>query len=76
MPLVGIERLQDMGTKFIMCNNALNSWVLELEARGKGVAAEIDAELRANLLLGVTIVPAMVIAIEQAQEAGISYNKQ
>jgi len=40
------------------------------------LAAEIDAELRANLLLGVTIVPAMVIAIEQAQEAGISYNKQ
>ena len=76
MPLVGIERLQDMGTKFIMCNNALNSWVLELESRGKGVAADIDAELRANLLPGVTIVPAMVIAIEKAQEAGISYNKQ
>tara|TARA_Y100001001_G_scaffold103546_1_gene101244 strand:+ start:400 stop:915 length:516 start_codon:yes stop_codon:yes gene_type:complete len=76
MPLVGIERLQDMGTEFIMCNNALNSWVLELESRGKGVAADIDAELRANLLPGVTIVPAMVIAIEKAQEAGISYNKQ
>jgi len=25
---------------------------------------------------GVTIVPAMVIAIEQAQGAGIAYNKQ
>ena len=76
MSLVGIENLQNLGTKFIMCNNALNSWVLELESRGKGLAADIDAELRANLLPGVTIVPAMVIAIEKAQEAGISYNKQ
>ena len=76
MPLVGIENLQNLGTKFIMCNNALNSWVVELEARGKGTAADIDAALRANLLPGVTIVPAMVIAIEQAQQAGIAYNKQ
>ncbi|HJO17959.1 MAG TPA: hypothetical protein QGH09_07155 [Vicinamibacterales bacterium] len=76
MPLVGIERLQEMGTKFIMCNNALNSWGFELEARGKGAAADIDAVLRANLLPGVTVVPAMVIAIEKAQEAGLSYNKQ
>jgi len=50
--------------------------VVELEARGKGTAADIDAALRANLLPGVTIVPAMVIAIEQAQQAGIAYNKQ
>jgi hypothetical protein len=38
--------------------------------------AAIDKELRANLLPGVTIVPAMVIAIELAQAAGIRYNKQ
>ena len=73
---LGIESLQGMGTKFILCNNALGGWAFELEARGKGAGADIDAELRANLLPGVTIVPAMVIAIEKAQEAGISYNKQ
>jgi len=72
----GIESLQGRGTKFIMCNNALAGWAFELEARGKGIASEIDAELRANVLPGVTIVPAMVIAIEKAQETGISYNKQ
>ena len=32
---------------------------------GKGKAAEIEKDLRANLLPGVTIVPAMVIAIER-----------
>jgi intracellular sulfur oxidation DsrE/DsrF family protein len=76
MPGLGIESLQKMGTKFLLCNNAYQAWCLELEARGKGKMADIDKELRANLLPGVTIVPAMVIAIEQAQAAGIRYNRQ
>jgi len=76
MPALGIENLQKMGTKFILCANALGIWCLELEARGKGKAQDIEKELRANLLPGVTIVPAMVIAIEKAQEAGIRYNRQ
>ena len=76
IPGIGIESLQKMGTKFILCNNALQGWALELEARGKGKAPAIEADLRANLLPGVTIVPAMVIAIEKAQAAGIAYNRQ
>ena len=76
VPGLGIENLQKMGTKFVLCNNALGIWCLELEARGKGKAAEIDKDLRANLLPSVTIVPAMVIAIDKAQEAGIKYNRQ
>ena len=76
VPGLGIENLQKMGAKFILCNNALGIWGLELEARGKGKAADIDKDLRANLLPGVTIVPAMVIAIDRAQEAGIKYNRQ
>jgi len=76
VPALGIESLQKMGAKFILCANALGIWCLELEARGKGKAQEIDQALRANLLPGVTIVPAMVIAIEKAQEAGIRYNRQ
>jgi len=76
MPGLGIESLQKMGTKFLLCANALGGWCLELEARGKGKATEIEKDLRANLLPGVTIVPAMVIAIEQGQAAGIRYNRQ
>jgi intracellular sulfur oxidation DsrE/DsrF family protein len=72
----GIESLQGMGTKFIMCNNALVGWTFELEARGHGPQAEIESNLRANLLDGITVVPAMVIAIARAQEAGFAYNKQ
>ena len=72
MPGLGIESLQKMGTKFLLCANALGIWCLELEARGKGKAADIEKDLRANTLPGVTIVPAMVIAIDKAQEAGIT----
>ncbi len=76
MPGLGIESLQKMGTKFLLCANALGGWCMELDARGKGKAPEIEKDLRANLLPGVTIVPAMVIAIEMAQGAGIKYNRQ
>ena len=76
MPALGIESLQKMGTKFILCNNAFGAWVLELEARGKGKAADIEKDMRANVIPGVTFVPAMVIAIEKAQAAGIRYNRQ
>jgi intracellular sulfur oxidation DsrE/DsrF family protein len=76
MPALGIASLQKMGTTFLMCANALDGWCQELEVRGKGKAADIQKELRSNLLPGVTIVPAMVIAIELAQNAGIRYNRQ
>jgi hypothetical protein len=76
MPGLGIENLQKMGTKFLLCNNAFAGWCFELQARQKGKADAIQKELAANLLPGVTIVPAMVIAIEKAQAAGIRYNRQ
>jgi len=76
VPAIGIENLQKMGTKFLMCANALGAWCLELQARGKGKSDEIEKDLRGNLVPGVTIVPAMVIAIEKAQAAGIRYNRQ
>jgi intracellular sulfur oxidation DsrE/DsrF family protein len=76
VPALGIESLQKMGATFLLCANALGIWCLELEARGHGKAADLDKELRANLLPGVAVVPAMVIAIEKAQEAGIRYNRQ
>jgi hypothetical protein len=73
---MGIENLQKMGTKFLLCNNAFGIWCLELQARGKGKADALQKELTENVLPGVTIVPAMVIAIEKAQGAGIRYNRQ
>jgi hypothetical protein len=75
--IAGIESLQRMGTTFLLCNNALQVWVSSLSGSGStGNPAMIDRELRANLIPGVIVVPAMVIAIEKAQEAGIAYNRQ
>ena len=76
MPAIGIESLQKMGTTFLLCANAFGGWCEELGVRGKGKAADLQKDLSANMLPGVTIVPAMVIAIEKAQEAGIRYNRQ
>jgi hypothetical protein len=76
LPALGIESLQKMGTTFLLCANAFGAWCQELEARGKGKAADLDKDLRASLLPGVVMVPAMVIAIEKSQEAGIRYNRQ
>ena len=72
----GIENLQKHGTTFLLCNNAIGAWSKMLAHAGKGPAEKIESHLRANILPGVVVVPAMVIAIEKAQAAGISYNRQ
>jgi hypothetical protein len=76
MPGIGIKELQSKGTTFLLCRNAFGGWCAELQARNKGKAPEIMAEMMANLLPGVIPVPAMVIAIDKAQKAGITYNRQ
>ena len=44
--------------------------------KGFGETDAIYADLKNNILPGIHLVPAMVIAIEKAQAAGITYNKQ
>ena len=70
-----IENLQKQGVVFILCNNALNFWVGRLAGGGMGAPEAIRADLLANMLPGVVLVPAMVIAINRAQEHGLSYMK-
>ena len=57
VPAMGIENLQKMGTKFLLCANAFGGWCLELQARQKGKADAIQKELAANLLPGITSCP-------------------
>lgn len=76
LPAASIESLQKRGTKFILCNNALTI-LSGMLAQSKGMApATVYADMKANILPGVELVPAMVIAIEQAQKAGIAYHRQ
>ena len=71
----GVTPLMRRGTTFILCNNALNFWVGRLSQGGLGTKEAIRADLLAHMVPGVVLVPAMVIAINKAQEAGLSYMK-
>ena len=71
-----IESLQKRGATFIVCNNALTIFSGMLaQARGLDPKVVYD-DLRANILPGVELIPGMVVAIEQAQRAGLSYHRQ
>jgi hypothetical protein len=75
-PPASIEALQKRGTLFLLCNNALGFWAQQVAAARKLEQAAVQADLKANVLPGVVIVPAMVIAIQKAQDKGIAYNRQ
>ncbi len=67
-----IAALQDRGAVFILCNNAFNVW-MGLLGGGGAKSAELRTEFEANMLPGVFLVPAMVVAVNQAQTHGCTY---
>ena len=75
-PAASIEALQKRGTIFLLCNNALNIWAQLVAQANNSTQPAVLADLKANLLPGVIIVPGMVVAIQQAQDKGIAYNRQ
>lgn len=76
LPQASIEGLQKRGATFIVCNNALTIFAKMLaEKRGLDGDA-VYADLKANILPGVELIPGMVIAVEQAQDAGLAYHRQ
>ncbi|HET9635715.1 MAG TPA: twin-arginine translocation signal domain-containing protein [Gemmatimonadaceae bacterium] len=68
-----ISELQQRGAVFILCNNAYNVWMSLLSGNDATKAAALRKEFDANMLPGVYLVPAMVVAIDQAQKHGCSY---
>ena len=76
LPPASIEALQKRGATMILCNNALEIFS-GLLAQKRGLDAKVVYEdLKANILPGVELVPGMVIAVEQATRAGLSYHRQ
>jgi hypothetical protein len=75
-PAASIESLQKRGATFILCNNALTIFSGML-AKARGQEAEaVYQDLKANILPGVELIPGMVVAIEQARDAGLAYHRQ
>ena len=70
---MSIEALQQKGTLFIMCNNAVNFWAGNVAKATSQTQEAVRAEFLAHLVPGVVIVPAMVMAINQAQARGCAY---
>ena len=70
-----VESLQKRGATFILCNNALGIFS-GLLAKARGLDADaVFADLKANILPGVELIPGMVVAIAQAHTAGLSYHR-
>ena len=68
-----ISSLQERGAVFILCNNAFNVWMGLLGGGDAAKAAELRKEFEGNLLPGIFLVPAMVVAVNQAQTHGCTY---
>ena len=68
-----MTELQKRGTTYIVCNNAMNFWAGSIARQSGQTPADVRKELDAHLVPGVVVVPAMVIAFNRAQEAGLTY---
>lgn len=68
-----ISSLQERGAVFILCNNAFNLWMGMLAGWDAAKSAALRQEFEANMLPGVFLVPAMVVAVSQAQTHGCTY---
>lgn len=71
-----IESLQKRGATMLLCNNALTIFSGMLAQKRGLDATAVYNDLKANMLPGVELIPGMVIAVEQAQKAGLSYHRQ
>jgi hypothetical protein len=76
LPQASLESLHKRGATLILCNNALTIFsALLAQKRGLDPKAVYE-DMKANILPEVDLVPGMVVAIEQAQRAGLSYHRQ
>lgn len=70
-----VAAVQTLGARVILCNNAFGFWMMNIAKATNQEAAAVRTEFLGHLASGVTIIPAMVQAVEQAQRAGLTYMK-
>ena len=70
---LSVDATQKRGVAFLLCNNALRRLSRTLATEGGPTAETIYEDLKASRLPGTIVVPALVIAINRAQEAGFTY---
>jgi hypothetical protein len=76
LPSASLQSLHARGATLILCDNALHIFASLLAAKRGLDANAVYADLNANILPGVELIPGMVVAVEQAAKAGLSYHRQ
>lgn len=69
----GLDTLIQRGAVVLACSLALRNRAAAYARRASRPAAEVHAEVLANLLPGVTVMPNGIFALGRAQEAGCGY---
>jgi len=68
-----LESLYNRGVIFLGCNNAALGWASMLAKKSGGKSDDVHAELKANLIPGMTLLPTGIFAVVRAQNVGCSY---
>jgi len=74
-PDQSVEALQRRGAIFVICNNTIRGAAQRLAAKSNEQPRDVEATLHGHLLPDVKTVPAMVVALAQLQEHGLTYVK-
>jgi hypothetical protein len=69
----GVDVLQRRGAQFLFCNNVFRGVIRGIMARTQRSYTDVRAELAANMLPGVVVVPAIVAGMAMAQANGAGY---
>ncbi len=69
----GVDVLQSRGAIVLFCNNVFRGVIRGVMARTQRSYADVRAELKANMLPDVTVVPAIVAGMAMAQTNGAAY---
>jgi intracellular sulfur oxidation DsrE/DsrF family protein len=67
-----VEGLRRRGVEVLACNRSMMRLARDLAGAG-GDATAVHAELVANVLPGVIVVPAMIVAVSRATTRGVPY---
>jgi intracellular sulfur oxidation DsrE/DsrF family protein len=70
---LSVEESQKRGVVFLMCNTALRLRSRALATERGEPYETVYADLNASRLPGTVLVPALVVALNRAQEAGFTY---
>jgi len=72
-PPTTIEALNARGLISLVCNIATNNWASGFARKFKRDAADVQRDLKANLIPGAILVPSGIYGLIRAQNAGCAY---